>query len=323
MNERKFLISLFLFGSLLVCLPILGIKAFYLQEERTQKLAFVESYASGVVLGAVDGPSLRRSPSKSKEECDVKGGYCTYSTGCKKGYYLSKEEGLCKTSWFFRLILPRRKYCCLPRSPAPVPSPVPSPRPTRVPIPGPTRAEKCPSGSICFYGRSRCPPVWKKTGVCEYGGGTYGGKGLIPPGVGVCCRKTGVEPTHSVPTGGPQPTFIPSPTPSFAPIPTGVEPTHSVPTGGPQPTFIPSPTPSFAPIPTGVQLCTVCQTVGDRSKGDANCDGVVNILDFSAWRLEKFDQKADRTQKKTWRADFNCDGYVKADDFSIWLHNLE
>ena len=255
-------------------------------------MAFVESYASGVVLGAVDGPSLRRSPSKSKEECDVKGGYCTYSTGCKKGYYLSKEEGLCKTSWFFRLILPRRKYCCLPRSPAPVPSPVPSPRPTRVPIPGPTRAEKCPSGSICFYGRSRCPPVWKKTGVCEYGGGTYGGKGLIPLGVGVCCRKTGVEPTHSVPTSMP-----PSP--------------------------IPSPTPSFAPIPTGVQLCTVCQTVGDRSKGDANCDGVVNILDFSAWRLEKFDQKADRTQKKTWRADFNCDGYVKADDFSIWLHNLE
>ena len=51
MNDRKFLISLFLLGAALVCLPILGIKAFYLQKERIQQLVFAENYSRAVVLG--------------------------------------------------------------------------------------------------------------------------------------------------------------------------------------------------------------------------------------------------------------------------------
>jgi hypothetical protein len=58
------------------------------------------------------------------------------------------------------------------------------------------------------------------------------------------------------------------------------------------------------------------------SQGDADCNGVINVLDFSIWRKEKYDQGADET-KGDWQADFTGDGYVKNDDFSIWLNNLD
>jgi hypothetical protein len=59
-----------------------------------------------------------------------------------------------------------------------------------------------------------------------------------------------------------------------------------------------------------------------KSEGDANCDGVINVSDFSIWRKEKHDQGADETQAN-WKSDFNGDGLVKNDDFSIWLNNLD
>ncbi len=51
-TDWRFLVSLVFLGSVLICLPILGVKAFYLQEEKKQNLAFEQKYKeSGFVLG--------------------------------------------------------------------------------------------------------------------------------------------------------------------------------------------------------------------------------------------------------------------------------
>ncbi len=84
-------------------------------------------------------------------------------------------------------------------------------------------------------------------------------------------------------------------------------------TGTPEPTNTSMPPPTeFYPSPVEKE----------RPRGDANGDGVVNVADFSVWRKEKFDQKADET-KGDWQSDFNRDGFIKNDDFSIWLNNLD
>ncbi len=77
------------------------------------------------------------------------------------------------------------------------------------------------------------------------------------------------------------------------------------------------------PMPTPTEFISSSDSEKkEELKGDGNSDGVVNVADFSVWREEKFDQKADET-KGEWQADFNSDGYVKNDDFSIWLNNLD
>ncbi len=70
--------------------------------------------------------------------------------------------------------------------------------------------------------------------------------------------------------------------------------------------------------PSGASTCNTCEgKEGDKSKGDANCDGKVDLADFEAWRGEYFDGE----NKDNWKADFNCSKELsKPDlsDFNIW-----
>ena len=49
--------------------------------------------------------------------------------------------------------------------------------------------------------------------------------------------------------------------------------------------------------------------------GDANCDGVVNVLNYNIW-------KGEFVNKVTKTADFNKDGVVSTLDFEIWRKNF-
>jgi hypothetical protein len=63
--------------------------------------------------------------------------------------------------------------------------------------------------------------------------------------------------------------------------------------------------------------CNVCQ-LGDKTKGDANCDGKITMVDFEIWRNEYFDIKDDNYD---WKANFSCTDELKKPsmvDFNIW-----
>jgi len=67
--------------------------------------------------------------------------------------------------------------------------------------------------------------------------------------------------------------------------------------------------------------CTQCTTsVGNRTRGDADCDGKVTLNDWALW-FKEFESGKGTEQKKTWFADFTCDGKVKNDDLDIWFTN--
>ncbi len=51
-----------------------------------------------------------------------------------------------------------------------------------------------------------------------------------------------------------------------------------------------------------------------KSKGDANCDGLIDLLDFRIWA-------AEYSSGSGLSADFNGDGAVTFTDFSIWRDN--
>jgi hypothetical protein len=62
-----------------------------------------------------------------------------------------------------------------------------------------------------------------------------------------------------------------------------------------------------------------CKDSASKAKGDANCDGQINSIDFEIWRNEMFDQGGlNGTTKSTWQSDFNCDQKVSGVDFEIW-----
>jgi hypothetical protein len=66
--------------------------------------------------------------------------------------------------------------------------------------------------------------------------------------------------------------------------------------------------------------CNTCQ-IGDKSLGDANCDGEIDLADFEIWRSESFDME---DANYDWQADFNCsDALTEPDtfDFNIWRIN--
>ena len=61
-----------------------------------------------------------------------------------------------------------------------------------------------------------------------------------------------------------------------------------------------------------------------KSKGDANCDGSIDVFDFSLWQKEFIDgNKGVDVKVNYWNADFTgtngvCDGRVDIYDFSLW-----
>jgi hypothetical protein len=60
-----------------------------------------------------------------------------------------------------------------------------------------------------------------------------------------------------------------------------------------------------------------------KTKGDANCDGSIDVTDYSLWHKEFFDGDKGEMVKNDWNADFTgsagkCDGKVDVYDFSLW-----
>ena len=80
-----------------------------------------------------------------------------------------------------------------------------------------------------------------------------------------------------------------------------------------------------SPVATGTaNKCQVCSNGRDKSKGDANCDGGVDLTDFEFWRSEMFDQGGYLgTIRNNWKSDYDCDGKVTVFDFEQWRKNRQ
>lgn len=74
---------------------------------------------------------------------------------------------------------------------------------------------------------------------------------------------------------------------------------------------------------TATSKCTQCSDATAKGKGDANCSGSVDLMDYSIWRDEFNVAKCgtDPSTRNNWKADFNCDGLVTMADYEIWKNN--
>ncbi len=113
----------------------------------------------------------------------------------------------------------------------------------------------------------------------------------------------------------------PSPIPTDQPLPTNT----------PVPPVQPTNTPAGPGGPTNTPVPPVDPTntpeEGECVTGDADCDGDVDYLDFSAWRSAMFDGTASDTGQCTGNGnsvygDTNCNGTVEYIDFSVWRSAL-
>lgn len=77
---------------------------------------------------------------------------------------------------------------------------------------------------------------------------------------------------------------------------------------------VPSSTPGTPDTGTCQNRCMA--GLPTSNSGNANCDAVVNIVDFSVWRSEAIDKTAGN------KADFDCNGVVNIVDFSIWRNTV-
>jgi hypothetical protein len=66
------------------------------------------------------------------------------------------------------------------------------------------------------------------------------------------------------------------------------------------------PTPTDPPISPTSGACTL------KSQGDADCNGIVELIDFEIWRKEYMQTLTTKT------ADYNASGIVDLIDFEIW-----
>jgi subtilisin family serine protease len=116
-----------------------------------------------------------------------------------------------------------------------------------------------------------------------------------------------------------QPTEAPTPTPTDVIAPTA--------TSGPSLTPSPTIEPSAIPIPTATPTLAPekerCQQFCDQSsfiKGDADCNGEVNNIDYQIW-LKQYDRDIYQKANLTELADFDCSGEVDLSDFELWRRN--
>jgi len=63
------------------------------------------------------------------------------------------------------------------------------------------------------------------------------------------------------------------------------------------------------------EKCNCFQARDYKGRGDANCDGRTNILDYNIW----FDTFIRGRKNYGGMADFNCKGGVNVDDYQVWL----
>ncbi len=68
--------------------------------------------------------------------------------------------------------------------------------------------------------------------------------------------------------------------------------------------------------------CTQCANGKNRSIGDADCNGVVDVNDRSIWTTEFISDGGNRTEKNSWLSDFDCNGVVDVNDRTIWSTNF-
>lgn len=72
--------------------------------------------------------------------------------------------------------------------------------------------------------------------------------------------------------------------------------------------------------------CTPCSDstlAKGRNLGNFNCSGVVDAQDFLDWKAEYIigDQKNKKEVKNNWKGDADCNGLVNLTDLDIWLRN--
>lgn len=84
--------------------------------------------------------------------------------------------------------------------------------------------------------------------------------------------------------------------------------------GGSTPQLTPTPTRSASPTPTPPSFSGCSR----KSQGDANCDGVINGVDYSLW-LNNQCTKTASSPCTYLNADFNSDGNVDNRDYTIWF----
>lgn len=124
------------------------------------------------------------------------------------------------------------------------------------------------------------------------------------------------------PTSTPIPTLKPTSTPIPTQTPTPISNSTSTPIPTLKPTNTPVPTIKSTPTSTSTKICTPCHNSSLKLKGDANCDGFIDVVDRSIWSAEFLTDGGNLTKKNYWLSDFNCDGYVNVTDRSIWSANF-
>lgn len=120
------------------------------------------------------------------------------------------------------------------------------------------------------------------------------------------------------------PSVIPSPIPTSTSFPSP-KPTISIPTSIPISTIVQNtptsvPTPTLAPYLSPTSVVSPTPSCPLHSKGDANCDGKINILDYEAWRTEFVNEVKGIPTNKT--SDFDDKDGITVVDFNIWKTSL-
>lgn len=121
------------------------------------------------------------------------------------------------------------------------------------------------------------------------------------------------SPTRTpTPMQSPSPTRTPTPTVKLSATPTQLPSLTKTPTPTNKPggtsTISPTSTISNSTAPTTI-ACTL------RNQGDANCDNIIDLVDFVCWRGELNKQQPINCVS----ADFNNDSVVLSNDFVIWI----
>jgi len=120
--------------------------------------------------------------------------------------------------------------------------------------------------------------------------------------------------TSSTPCITPTPTSAPTSVPTATGVIT-LTPTP-IPTSTPTPTLTPTVVPTALPTITQIPNCPL------KMLGDANCDGLINTLDYENWVCEFLGNGQCRQNVITRAADFNLAGGVTLNDFEIYRQNF-
>jgi hypothetical protein len=117
--------------------------------------------------------------------------------------------------------------------------------------------------------------------------------------------------TSPAPTPSTGPTVAPTRIPTLTPI---------SPTPSRVPTTLPG-TPTIGPTSSLTITPTVQPNCSLKSKGDADCNGAINEIDYVIWKCEIGNNGICNTPATNKAADFNTDGKINVFDFEIWRKN--